>query len=137
MMFWRVHLYSKSDEIKQLKNDEQLAKVNKDKMKVRGIYLNDDDMLPIYYDEYVIMMRVKVMRMQDIEPYDEDIHNKSGSDDKETYNKSDIDETGCNKSENDDESEGGKGADAAKMEITAMRGMVYCLMEELRTPFIQ
>ena len=62
-MFWRVHLYSKSDEIKQLKNDEQLAKVNKDTIKVFGIYL-DDDMLPICYDEYVIMMRVKVMRMK-------------------------------------------------------------------------
>ena len=45
-------IYSKSGEIKQLKKDKQLAKVNKDKMKVHGIYL-DDDMLPIRY-EYVM-----------------------------------------------------------------------------------
>ena len=45
---------------------------------------------------------------EDIEPYDgEEIHNKRGSDDVEIYNKSDIDETGCNESESDDESEGG------------------------------
>ena len=73
------------------------------------------------------------MRMKD-----EEIHNESGSDDKETYNEQSdhIDEASCcNESESDDKSEGGEGADAATTEITATWGMVYCRMAELRTLF--
>ena len=73
------------------------------------------------------------MRMKD-----EEIHNESGSDDKETYNEQSdhIDEASCcNESESDDKSEGGEGADAATTEITATWGMVYCCMAELRILF--
>ena len=91
-------IFSKSDEFKQLKKDKQLAKVNKDKMEVGGIYLDEDEMLPSKSDEGI------------------------EQDEESCYNNSESDEaSSCNESESDDESEGGAG-DTMKRTATR-RGM--------------
>ena len=75
-----------------------MAKVNKDKMEVGGIYLDEDEMLPSKSDEGI------------------------EQDEESCYNNSESDEaSSCNESESDDESEGGAG-DTMKRTATR-RGM--------------